>query len=114
MLKKFKKFWEHIIQVDTPLVSKPYVEKTVHLLYWLGLVIAITGFFGGVVAWIVDGQFLDFVMVFLSGLGIWLALIVVCCFMTLGILKVTALEGGTKPKKPEIKPEEKIEEQKDA
>ena len=91
-------------KVDTPLVSKQYVEKTVHLLYWLGLGIAITGFFGGIIAWISEGQFVDFVMVFLSGLGIWLALIVVCCFMTLGILKVGALESGNKPKKSEEKP----------
>jgi len=113
MLKRFKKFWEQMTQTDTPLVSKAYVEKTIHLLYWLGLFVAIAGFIAGIISGIVVFSFVVFFTVTLYGLGIWLALIVVCCFLTLGVLKVNALEKGTKQKQEEKKTEEK-EEKKDA
>jgi len=106
MLRRFTKFWDKITQIDTPLVSKEYVEKTVHLLYWLGLVIAAAGFVAGVIAWIVDGQFVHFVIVTSGGLGVWLGLIVICCFLTLGVLKVTEFEKRNRLKQMEMKSQE--------
>jgi len=115
MRKRFKKFWEQLTQTYTPLVSKGYVEKTVHLLYWLGLLVAAVGFISGIIAWIVVGAntagFVTFLMVTLSGIGVWVALLIICCFLTLGILKLTELEKRNKimiadVKPIEIKPEE--------
>jgi uncharacterized membrane protein YkgB len=123
MRKRFQKLWEQLTQTYTPLVSKGYVEKTVHLLYWLGLLMAAVGFVSGIIAWIVDGQFVHFVIVTFTGLGAWVVLIIICCFLTLGVLKLTELETKNKltvaeevkQGAEEIKQEEKKEgEKKDA
>ena len=110
MRKRFKRFWHQMTQIDTPLVSKQYVEKTVYLLYWLGLFVAIGGFIAGIIAGAIAYRFSVFMIVALSGFGIWLALIVVCCFLTLGVLKITAIEKENKKMPEEII----IEQKKDA